>query len=146
MNKRTKVEDRGKKEQREEKRGGEVKRKSGVKERDGFTDSWLMKGEGWEGRFLILLFFLSMMPPVEPGLPHACLSPQTQHGTLFPMQLSNLLRPSPSNNSAHTQKDNTHWRVSTQANTYLHTQRDTVEPATPATFPNQHTFLCSNTT
>ena len=37
-----------------------------------------------------LVVFLPMMSPVEPGLPHACLSPQTQHATLFPMQLSTM--------------------------------------------------------
>lgn len=64
-------------------------------------------GKEWEGWFLILLFFLLMMSPVEPGLPHACLSPQTQHATLFPMQLSTMSTCAISPPPLHT-KGNTH--------------------------------------
>lgn len=84
-----------------------------------------MKGEGragkeWEGWFLILLFSLSMMSPVEPGLPHACLSPQTQHATLFPMQFSTM--------SA--------WAVSAPSTTPF-TQRRTHTDRPSRTFPQQ---------
>lgn len=44
------------------------------------------KRAGWVVPNLTVV--LSMMSPVEPSLPHACLNPQAQQATLFPMQLS----------------------------------------------------------
>lgn len=88
------------------------------------------------------------MSPVEPGLPHACLSPQTQHATLFShatQHYVNLRRPSPANNPVHT-KDNTHrgaWHTLTDKHTHVPTQTDAVEPATQAHFSNQHTFYAA---
>lgn len=58
-----------------------------------------------------LVVFLPMMSPVEPGLPHACLSPQTQHATLFShatQRYVNLRRLSPTNNPVHTKDTQTH--------------------------------------
>ena len=65
------------------------------------------------------------MSPVEPGLPHACLSPQRQHAALFPMQLSAL---------------STCGRTIATWHAPTHMCADSVGPATPATFPNQHPF------
>lgn len=44
------------------------------------------KRAGWMVPNLTVV--LSMMSPVEPSLPHACLNPQAQQATLFPKQIS----------------------------------------------------------
>lgn len=46
------------------------------------------KRAGWVVPNLTVV--LSMMSPVEPSLPHACLNPGAQQATLFPMQLSTM--------------------------------------------------------
>ena len=70
----------------------------------------------WGGLFLICLFFLLMMSPVETGLPHARLSPQTQPAAHFPMQLSTIKKERAQPHS------HTHTHTQAEAHTYAQTQ------------------------
>ena len=77
------------------------------------------------------------MSHVEPGLPHACLSPQTQHATLFSHATQHYVNLPPST-ALSTQRITL---TDSQTHTCAHINR---QPATPATFPpNQHTFYAA---
>lgn len=65
------------------------------------------------GLFLIWLFFLLMMSPVETSLPHARLSPQTKPAARFPMQLSTIA----------TWAASTHTHTHKEIRTRVHKQR-----------------------
>lgn len=89
-------------------------------------------GGGWGkgrvgGGLLICLFILLMMSPVKAGRPHACLSPQTRHATLFPRQSQhyvNLAPPPSTITHTHTWKKKMMWdSTRTGKNTHKQTKK-----------------------